>query len=90
MDIKMGQRTFVEEEASATALRSDLLDKMLKVDGTAATEEERKAGGITKMRYLQVRLGGTECPIQSHPLPSPAPSADFFPRPKPCHTQSPP
>jgi hypothetical protein len=52
MDIKMGQRTFVEAEASATSLRSDLLDKMLKVDSTAATAEERKAGGITKMRYL--------------------------------------
>ena len=64
MDIKMGARTFIEEEASATSLRSDLLEKMLKVDASAATEEEKKAGGITKMRYLQVR----------RPLFSPSPA----------------
>lgn len=59
MDIKMGARTFIEEEASATSLRSDLLEKMLKVDASAATEEEKKAGGITKMRYLQFRERST-------------------------------
>jgi len=59
MDVKMGQRTFTEEDASGEQLRDDLLAKMLKVDPDAATAEEVSAGGITKIRYLQFREGST-------------------------------
>jgi len=55
MDLKMGQRTFMEEDATDDKIRPDLLEKMLKVQLDAATDEERRAGGISKMRYLQFR-----------------------------------
>lgn len=54
MDIKMGVRTFVESEVNATALRMDLLKKLLDIDPEAATPMERQ-NGITKMRYMQFR-----------------------------------
>jgi len=59
MDIKMGSRTFTEEDVASHSLRDDLLSKMLKMEPDAATEEEVKAGGITKMRYLQFREHAT-------------------------------
>jgi len=55
MDIKVGNRTFLEDEVSNLKLRPDMLKKMDKLDPTAATPEEREAGGITKMRYMQFR-----------------------------------
>ena len=57
MDVKMGLRTFSEEEAhvSGDKPRNDLMTKMLKVSADAATEEEQQAGGITKLRYLKFR-----------------------------------
>lgn len=54
MDIKMGLRTFVESEVNATALRKDLLKKMLDIDPEAASPAEVQ-NGITKMRYMQFR-----------------------------------
>lgn len=54
MDIKMGLRTFVESEVNATALRKDLLKKLLDIDPEAATPAEVQ-NGITKMRYMQFR-----------------------------------
>jgi len=59
MDIKMGMRTFTEEDASSTAIRDDLLSKMLKVQPDAAAPEEMARGGITKMRYLEFREQST-------------------------------
>ena len=41
MDIKIGMRTFLEDEVSNPKLRADLLGKMDKLDSTAATVEER-------------------------------------------------
>ena len=42
MDIKIGVRTFLEDEVSNPKVREDLLKKMDKLDGTAATAEERE------------------------------------------------
>jgi len=59
MDVKMGERTFTEEDARSEQLRGDLLTKMLKVQPDAATEAEVTDGGITKIRYLQFRENST-------------------------------
>ncbi|XP_076877885.1 inositol-trisphosphate 3-kinase B isoform X2 [Brachyhypopomus gauderio] len=59
MDLKMGIRTYQEEEITIArtkaVLRSDMYQKMEKVDPTAATAEEQAQGGVTKLRYLQWR-----------------------------------
>lgn len=55
MDIKMGTRTFLESEVQNSKARPDLYDKMVKTDPTAPTPEEREAGAITKLRYMQFR-----------------------------------
>ena len=55
MDVKMGARTFTDADAESTSMRPDLLAKLDKVDPEQATEEERAAGGMTKMRYLVAR-----------------------------------
>ena len=55
MDVKMGARTFTEEDAEITDLRADLLQKMQKIDRSAPTAEELAAGGVTKSRYLYFR-----------------------------------
>jgi 1D-myo-inositol-triphosphate 3-kinase len=47
-------RTFLESEVKNPALRSDLYEKMVKIDPTAPTEEEHSQGAITKLRYMQV------------------------------------
>ena len=59
MDVKMALRTFTEEDAHSTVPRKDLLEKMVKVDPDAASEEELSAGGILKLRYLQFREQST-------------------------------
>jgi len=55
MDIKMGTRTFLEAEVKNPVLRTDLFDKMVKLDPEAPTAEERAQGAITKLRYMQFR-----------------------------------
>lgn len=55
IDVKMGTRTYTEEDDASGELRPDLLGKMLKQRPDAATEEERRAGGISKLRYLRFR-----------------------------------
>ncbi|GMT26763.1 hypothetical protein PFISCL1PPCAC_18060, partial [Pristionchus fissidentatus] len=55
MDIKIGTRTFLESEVSNTKLRKDLYDKMVAIDPSEATEEEKACGEITKLRYMQFR-----------------------------------
>eukprot|EP00045_Choanoeca_perplexa_P008952 m.84559 g.84559 ORF g.84559 m.84559 type:complete len:652 (+) comp14689_c0_seq1:172-2127(+) len=54
MDVKMGVRTFLEDDVNTEKLRKDLLAKMLELDDREPTEEERKSG-VTKMRYMQFR-----------------------------------
>eukprot|EP01137_Pigoraptor_chileana_P025389 Opistho-2@94823 len=55
MDIKMGQRTFLESEVNNHELRKDLYQKMIEMDPTEPTPEEHIAGAITKLRYMQYR-----------------------------------
>ncbi|XP_048259872.1 inositol-trisphosphate 3-kinase B-like isoform X3 [Haliotis rufescens] len=59
MDIKMGCRTYLEEELekarSKPTLRKDMYKKMTEVDPNAPTPEEREKEGVTKARYLQWR-----------------------------------
>ena len=54
MDCKMGVRTYLEEELMKAKekpkLRKDMYEKMLQIDATAPTPEERKLGGVTKPR----------------------------------------
>ncbi|KAL1261683.1 hypothetical protein QQF64_006948 [Cirrhinus molitorella] len=59
MDCKMGVRTYQEEEIikarGNASVRSDMYQKMMKVDPTAPTAEEHAQKGVTKLRYLQWR-----------------------------------
>ncbi|KAL7863114.1 hypothetical protein SRHO_G00120980 [Serrasalmus rhombeus] len=59
MDCKMGIRTYQEEEIvkarTKASLRTDMYQKMVKVDPTAPTEEEHEQKGVTKLRYMQWR-----------------------------------
>uniref|UniRef100_T1L5Q7 Kinase n=1 Tax=Tetranychus urticae TaxID=32264 RepID=T1L5Q7_TETUR len=55
MDIKMGSRTFLEDEISNAEPRSDLFEKMVKLDPSALSDEEKQAMAITKLKYMQIR-----------------------------------
>ncbi|XP_014668673.1 PREDICTED: inositol-trisphosphate 3-kinase A-like isoform X2 [Priapulus caudatus] len=55
MDIKMGCRTFLESEVKNPALRTDLYDKMVKLDADEPTAEEHSNAAVTKLRYMQFR-----------------------------------
>ncbi|KAK5896944.1 hypothetical protein CesoFtcFv8_010054 [Champsocephalus esox] len=59
MDCKMGVRTYQEEEVVKTqtkaTLRSDMYQKMVKVDPSAPSVEEHEQKAVTKSRYLQWR-----------------------------------
>jgi len=55
MDIKMGTRTFTEGEVKNQIPRPDLYKKMISVDPNSPTTEERQAGAITKLRYMEFR-----------------------------------
>lgn len=56
MDVKMGSRTYREEELSSALreakLRHDMFVKMVEVDESEPTAEERLAKAITKPRYM--------------------------------------
>mmetsp|Transcript_38081 Transcript_38081/g.94663 ORF Transcript_38081/g.94663 Transcript_38081/m.94663 type:complete len:618 (+) Transcript_38081:360-2213(+) len=77
MDIKIGTRTFLESEVDNPKKRMDLLEKMMKVDASAPTAQEREEG-ITKLRYMQFRemmssssnmgwrIEGIRLPSQTH------------------------
>lgn len=55
MDVKMGTRTFLENEVSNLSLRDDLYEKMVKIDCNEPSEEEHKQKAITKLRYMEFR-----------------------------------
>ncbi|XP_053285269.1 inositol-trisphosphate 3-kinase A [Pleuronectes platessa] len=58
MDCKMGVRTYQEEEltkAKTKDLRSDMYQRMVKIDPSTLSEEEHRQRGVTKWRYLQWR-----------------------------------
>uniref|UniRef100_A0AC35U0T1 Kinase n=1 Tax=Rhabditophanes sp. KR3021 TaxID=114890 RepID=A0AC35U0T1_9BILA len=55
MDIKIGQRTFLESEVTNSKKRADLYKKMSDIDPNEATPEEREEEAITKLRYMQFR-----------------------------------
>lgn len=55
IDIKMGTRTFLEDEVSNARARTDLYEKMVRLDPNAPTEAEHAARAVTKLRYMQFR-----------------------------------
>ncbi|KRT86433.1 hypothetical protein AMK59_6, partial [Oryctes borbonicus] len=55
MDIKMGTRTFLESEVQKSTARPDLYQKMIAIDPSAPTPEERESKAVTKLRYMQFR-----------------------------------
>lgn len=56
MDVKMGVRTYLEDELAKALekpkLRNDLYDKMIQIDSTEPTAEEHQLKAITKTRYM--------------------------------------
>lgn len=56
MDCKIGVRTYLEEELSKAKekpkLRKDMYEKMIQIDKDAPNEEEHRAKGVTKPRYM--------------------------------------
>ncbi|BFZ07771.1 hypothetical protein BsWGS_10810 [Bradybaena similaris] len=59
MDVKMGVRTYLEEELQkarkSPSMRKDMYQKMIEVDSTAPTPEEHEHKAVTKPRYMQWR-----------------------------------
>ncbi|XP_045783002.1 inositol-trisphosphate 3-kinase homolog isoform X2 [Maniola jurtina] len=55
MDVKMGTRTFLEDEVSNARARHDLYEKMVRLDPNAPTDAEHAARAVTKLRYMQFR-----------------------------------
>ncbi|KAI8114795.1 Inositol-trisphosphate 3-kinase B [Lucilia cuprina] len=56
MDCKIGVRTYLEEELSKAKekpkLRKDMYEKMIQIDPNAPSDDEHKAKGVTKPRYM--------------------------------------
>lgn len=56
MDIKIGVRTYSEEELAKAKenpkLRKDMYEKMIQIDDKEPTEEEHKLKAVTKPRYM--------------------------------------
>ncbi|CAL1533214.1 unnamed protein product [Lymnaea stagnalis] len=59
MDVKMGVRTYLEDELQkarkSPSLRKDMYLKMIEIDTTAPTTEENEHKAVTKPRYMQWR-----------------------------------
>ncbi|UYV74796.1 ITPKA [Cordylochernes scorpioides] len=56
MDVKMGVRTYLEDELARARenpkLRKDMYEKMIQIDPAAPTEEEHRLHAVTKPRYM--------------------------------------
>ncbi|KAF2349431.1 Inositol polyphosphate kinase, partial [Trinorchestia longiramus] len=56
MDIKMGVRTYLEEELAKARvkpkLRKDMFEKMVQIDPNAPSDAEQRAQAVTKPRYM--------------------------------------
>lgn len=52
MDCKVGCRSFLEEEVNKKGPRKDLYKKLLELDSSAPTPEEREAEACTKYRWM--------------------------------------
>jgi 1D-myo-inositol-triphosphate 3-kinase len=56
MDVKMGTRTYLEDELAKARekpkLRKDMFEKMVQIDPKEPTEEENRLKAITKPRYM--------------------------------------
>lgn len=56
MDVKMGVRTYLEEELTKARenpkLRKDMYEKMIQIDPSEPTEEEHQLKAVTKPRYM--------------------------------------
>lgn len=55
MDVKLGIRTFLEDECGNPKLRRDLYERMLKLYPSQVTEEDRAKQGVTKLRWMTLR-----------------------------------
>jgi len=55
MDIKMGTRTFLESEVQNNKARTDLYEKMIKIDPNAPTKLEHENRAVTKLTYMKFR-----------------------------------
>lgn len=55
MDCKMGVRTFQQKEAKKKELRKDFYEKLNAMNPELLTEEDHKAGAITKFKWTQSR-----------------------------------
>jgi len=55
MDVKLGARTFLENECNNPKLRPDLYERMLKLFPSQVSEDDRANQGITKLRWMQLR-----------------------------------
>jgi len=55
MDVKMGVRSFLENECKSQKLRDDLYQRMLEISPEEPTAEERAKKAITKHRWMSFR-----------------------------------
>ena len=46
----MGFRTYLAKDVKSQKTRTDLLNKLVKLDPKTVTDEERSKGGVTKRR----------------------------------------
>lgn len=59
MDVKLGIRTFCEDECTNQKLRPDMYKRLVEMYPWEATEEDHERQGITKHRFMQARDGNS-------------------------------